>query len=443
MNEYIINHDKEVFKDRFMIAYYTYLYKEFSKKNPIVRNGEGFYKLIDDIISLEDTVCSKNIDDLILHHLPHTPIPAFKGKNFDKYFKKINESKSLYLANTKVLNDYLDPSMFDLVLIDDANLSESDVYTKALSCNQVIVSGINNIRVGIYNDILTKIKNNAIIELKKRYVTTPMDLVEHIERAKTNFYENIDDNKGIIISCDEMVNLIISLITQDLSWDESFRVKLNKDIKINCFVRSFEKTRRLFDEIASNLAELNISLEDIYYVIRKQVNVSDLHNAYLWNADYNIIDIDDYNEDNDIYENKNLISNLVCVKKKLYIIDQNDLLGSDEGLGFVKEVKTLLENKDIIYPITDKTCLKIAQSLARHKIHVLGVYRNFDIVVEKNNKYFGLMIFNSPSNYGNDILNSYRDQVFSPFPFKVIYVNDLIENYNECINSIVKEVNHE
>ncbi len=443
LNEYIINHDKEVFKDRFMIAYYTYLYKEFSKKNPIVRNGEGFYKLIEDIIALEDTVCSKNIDDLILHHLPHTPIPSFKGKNFDKYLKKIRDSKSLYLSNTKILNDYLDPTAFDLVLIDDANLSESDVYTKALSCNQVIVSGINNIRVGIYNDILTKIKNNAIIELKKRYVTSPMDLVEHIERAKTNFYENIDDNKGIIISCDEMVNLIISLITQDMSWDESFRVKLNKGIKINCFVRSFEKTRKLFDEIASNLAELNISLEDIYYVIRKQVNISDLHNAYLWNADYNIIDIDDYNEDNDIYENKNLISNLVCVKKKLYIIDKNDLLGSDNGLGFAKEVKNLLEHKDIIYPITDKTCLKIAQSLTRHKIRVLGVYRNFDIVVEKNNKYFGLIIFNCPSNYGNDILNSYRDQVFSSFPFKVVYVNDLIENYNECIDDIVKEVNHE
>ncbi len=443
LNEYIINHDKEVFKERFMIAYYTYLYKEFAKKNPIVRNGEGFYKLIEDIISLEDKVCTKNIDDLILYHVPHTPIPSFKGKNFDKYLKKIKESKSLYLANTKILNDYLDPSLFDLVLIDDANLSESDVYTKALSCNQVIVSGINNIRVGIYNDILTKIKNDAIIELKKRYVTTPMDLVEHIERAKTNFYQKMDDNNGIIVSSDSMLNLIISLITQDMSWDESFRVKLNKDIKINCFVRSFAKARKLFDDIAANLAELNISLEDIYYVIRKQVNVSDLHSSYLWNAEYNIIDLNDYNEDNDIYENKNLISNLVCVKKKLYIIDSNDLLSEENSLGFVKEIKALIEHKDIIYPIIDKTSLKISQSLAKHKIHVLGTYRNFDILVEKNNKYFGLMIFNSPSNYGNDILNSYRDQIFSPFPFKVIYINDLIENYNECINDIVREVNNE
>ena len=66
--------DKEVFKDRFMIAYYTYLYKEFSKKNPIVRNGEGFYELIEDIIALEDIFAvSESIDpiehDILKHEI--------------------------------------------------------------------------------------------------------------------------------------------------------------------------------------------------------------------------------------------------------------------------------------------------------------------------------------------------------------------------------------
>ena len=442
-NEYITNHDKELFKDRFMIAYYTYLYKEFVKQNPIVENGEGFYKLISDIMDLEDKVCKANVNDLILHNLPKNPIQTMHGLNYDKYMHKIKESKSLYLANTKALNTFIDVGMFNLVLVDDANLSESDEYSKVLSAEQFIFAGINNIRVGIYNDILNKIKNNAIIELKERYITSPLDLVKNMERAKCDFYGDNTKNQGIEIVRDEMVNLIISLITQDMSWDESFRVKLNKNIKINCFVRSLQNTKKLFDDIASNLASLNINLEDIYYVLRKQVNISDLHDGYLWNADYNIIDLDDYNEDNDIYENKNLISNLVCVKKKLYIIDKYDIINADETTSFVNEVRLLLEKEDIIYPIVDKTIQSLSQVLARHKIKVLGQYRNYDLLVQKNNKNLGIIVFNSPSNYGNDILNAYRNQIYSKFPCLVIYINDLIEDFDACVNKIIQEATNE
>ena len=443
LNEYITNHDKEVFKDRFMFAYYTYLYKEYVKMNPIVENGEGFYKLISDIMDLEDNVCKANVNDLIIHNLPRNPVPTMHGLNYDKYMRKIKDSKSLYLANTKALNTFIDINMFNLVLVDDANLSESDEYSKVLSAEQFIFAGINNIRVGIYNDILNKIKNTAIIELKERFIPSPFDLVKNMDRAKCDFYGDHTKNLGIEIVREDMVNLIISLITQDMSWDESYRVKLNTDIKINCFVRNPQSTKQLFDDIANNLASLNISLEDIYYVLRKQVNISDLHDGYLWNADYNIIDLDDYNEDNDIYENKNLISNLVCVKKKLYIIDKYDIINADEATSFVKEVKSLLEKEDIIYPIVDKTMLTLAQVLARHKIKVLGQYRNYDLLVQKNNKNLGIIVFNSPTNYGNDILNAYRNQVYSKFPCLIIYINDLIENFDECVNKIIQEASHE
>ena len=438
LNEYICNHDKELFRDRFMLAYYTYLYNCFVKKHEIVKNGEGFYKLLDDILSLEEIVCSKNIDDLILYHLPHSPISAFHGNNFAKYLKKIRESKSLFLTNTKVLNESLDASMFDLVLVDDVNLSESDVYTKVLACQQVIFSGVNNIRVGIYNDVLTKIKNNAIIELKERFITTPKDLVSSMERAKCDFYGDETKNQGIIVTTEDYVNVILSLITQDMSLDETYRVKLNRDIKINCFVRELNRTRELFDLIASSLASLNISLEDIYYVLRKQLNITDLHDTYLWNADYNIIDLSDYDEDNDVYENKNLISNLVCVKKKLFIIDRANILESPKKSGFVNEISKLLEKEDVIYPIVDKTVAKIASALGKKKIKVLGQYLNYDIVFNKDGINYGLIIFNAPTNYGSDILNAYRDSNKSAFPFKVVYINDFVEDFNGTIDKIVE-----
>ena len=382
--------------------------------------------------------CSKNIDDLILYHLPHSPISTYHGNNFSKYLKKIRESKSLFLTNTKVLNEEIDPSMFDLVLVDDANLSESDVYTKVLSCNQVIFSGINNIRVGIYNDVLTKIKNNAIIGLKERFITTPKDLVSSMERARCDFYGDDNKNKGIVVSVEDYVNVILSLITQDMSIDETYRVKLNKDIKINCFVRELNRTRELFDSVASSLASLNISLEDIYYVLRKQLNITDLHDAYLWNADYNIIDLSDYNEDNDIYENKNLISNLVCVKKKLFIIDKANILASPEKGGFVNEIAKLVNPNDIIYPIVDKTVAKIASALTKRKVKVLGQYLNYDIVFNKDGINYGIILFNAPTNYGSDILNAYRDSYKSEFSFKVIYVNDFVEDFNGTIDKILE-----
>ena len=437
------SHDKELFKSRFMSAYFKYLYNEFVKLNPFVQNGEGFYKLIDDVIEKEEELCNSNVYDIKLHHLPHSVVGTYHGKKFDNYMKKAREIKSLFLANTKIMNAYLDMSMFDLVLIDDANLSESEEYTKALSCNQTIFAGIYNIRVGISNDVLTKIKNNAIIDLKQRYITSPLSLVGHMERCECDFYGDTFKNDGTEVTSEDICNLVITLITQDMSWDESFRVKLNRDIKINCFVSDLNKTKQLFDDISSGLASLNISLEDIYYVLRKQINICDLHSGYLWNSEYNIIDLSDYDEENDIYENKNLISNLICAKRKLYIVDKEELLKKENKTGFVKCVDELLDVKDIIHPIDDKSCQRLAQTLIHHKIHVLGTYREYDILIQKNQKNYGIILYNAPSNYGSDILNTYRDQHFSEFPSSVIYINDLIEDYYGCIKRIIGDAKND
>ena len=309
-------------------------------------------------------------------------------------------------------------------------------YYKALNVKQVVVAGLNEIGVSIAKDIVSKIKKKYIIELKKRYVTTPLSLLNNISRASGEFYADEAKNDALCFENRSFDKFVCELL---LTKDEFGKDVIDKDVRINLFVKSLSKKRKLYDDITNELIKY-VSLEDIFYVFIKQLNICDLNHSYLWHSDYNVLILEDYANEMDVYKINNLIGSLMCTKKKLYVIDEEDLLNKDKKEGFLKAISDLRKKTHRMNNIVDSVCLKLAKSFAEHKLKVLGKCFNYDLVVQKKNKNYGIIIFNAPTNYGEDILNIYRDYYNMNFNCSIVFLNEIIEDYDAVVKRIIEEV---
>lgn len=438
-NQCIIENDRMKYADRFMASYYKHLYDKYVEVKPGIANGEGYYRLLKDIMVKEKYIFHNNIEKLKEAREKKFTSANFKNQTYMSYLNKVIDYKYLVLSNTQTVNLHLDIDYFDVVLIDDANLLNAEHYYKALNAKQVIIAGLNDVGVSIAKDIVSKIKKKDIIELKRRYVKTPMELLKNISRASGVFYSDEVDNNGLEFETKDFSDFVCDLLVVK---DENGKYIANRNIKINYFVRNLKKERKLFDDICNKLIEY-LSLEDIFYIFIKQINICDLYHPYLWNSDYNIIDLEDYANESDIYKINNLISGLMCTKKKLIIIDKEKLLENNKKEGFLKSVDELKNSPSIISPIVDPVASSLAKSFAEHKLKVLGKYNNYDLVVQKKKKNYGVIIFNAPTNYGEDILNIYRDYDCSDFPCSIVFLNDFIENFENVVQEIIEDTKNE
>lgn len=439
LNEYIIENDRQKCADRFMLSYYKYLYDKFVNVHPTIINSEGYYKLLDDIMVREQIICDKNIEKLRQTRIKRSNYATFKNQTYMSYLNKVVDYKYLVLSNSQIVNLYLEMDYFDLVIIDDANLLNAEHYYKALNGRQVIIAGLNDVGVSIAKDIVSKIKKSGIIELKKRYIETPFSLLNNVTRASGVFYSDEEKNQAFVFEKRDLNEFVCDLL---ITKDENGKDVLNRKVKINYFVKSLNKQRKLYDDITNALLE-KLSLEDIFYVFIKQLNICDLYYPYLWNSDYNLIDLADYANEADVYKINNLISALMCTKKKLIVIDKNDLIKGKKNEGFLKALIDACKKKDGISPIYDSVCNNLSKSLADHKFKVLGKYHNFDLVIQKKKKNYGIIIFNAPTNYGEDILNVYRDHYNSKFPYSIVFLNEFVDDYDAVVSRIIEETKNE
>ena len=82
--------------------------------------------------------------------------------NYNQYIINNSGSKLLFLSDTNIVNLFLDMTLFDLVLIDDAQLLNANEYHKAIKCQQVIIAGTEQLQTSISNSLISRIRHNAI-----------------------------------------------------------------------------------------------------------------------------------------------------------------------------------------------------------------------------------------------------------------------------------------
>ncbi len=437
LNRYIVYHDNETFEGRFMNAFYSYLYDLFVKDHPEIVNSEGYHKLLTDIIEWEDEVCNLNIDKIKIERDNNTFVNSLKSLNYMNYFNKTQDSKYLYLMDTKMVNLFVNPAYFDLVLVDDAHLLSYDQYSILMNAPQIIFAGLNDIRYSISQDVFSKIKKSAIIDLKYRFTKTPLELLNNMSRASGNFYSDNEKNKAYRVSDASYIDEIYSLIT----YKGNEVIKLNNDIKINYYTTSISNIRGLFDNLSDKLFNDGFSNNDIYSVLTNQINMCDLRNAFEWDADYNIVELKEYFAEQDDNESMNLFSRLLCAKKGLIVIDELDIKTSNvDKYPLLRLLNNIEAKESAITPINDELCKRLSQSLSRHQVKVLGKYKDIDLIIQHHNKNYGVIVYNAPSDFGCDILNSYRTYAHSNFPCSILFINEFINDYSEKVKQIAEGV---
>ena len=430
LNNYIIANDKERVTNRFKYSYYNHVYNEYVNSNPEFLSVQEYNKSLEKITHLENDLIDSNIEILKISNSHHCKTGKAKNMNYNQYIINNSGSKLLFLSDTNIVNLFLDMTLFDLVLIDDAQLLNANEYHKAIKCQQVIIAGTEQLQTSISNSLISRIRHNAIMPFKYRYTRTPLTLLMKMKNIKGRFYSDINKNKGVSICKDNYNSLIAKLI------------KRNSEAKINFFTSSIAKAHNIYQVIGNILYDKGLSANEISKYFEDKLNICDLKLGYSIEADYNILDLSTYHDVNDEYISYNMADLLISCGSELIILDSKNLLNkSDKNKKFVELIINIIEEepKELTYlPQTLQD--KISKTLRRSQIKTLGSYYPLSLVLEYDNKYYGLMIIENPECTEFTIINEYREFKSNDFPISVVWLSDLVDDFGKAMQKVVKEI---
>lgn len=430
LNNYIIQNDKEKVTNRFKYSYFDHIYKEFVKDNPEILSVLEYNKSLEKITHLENDLIDSNVEILKISNSRHAKTGKAKNMNYNQYIIKNKGSKLLFLSDTNIVNLFLDMTLFDMVLIDDAQLLNANEYNKAIKCGQVIIAGTEQMQTSISNSLISRIRHNAIMPLKHRYTRTPLDLLKRMKNIKGRFYSDVNQNKGVSVCKDNYNSLIVKLIKKD------------SEAKINFFTASFAKAHNIYQVIGNILYDKGMSASEISDFFENKLNICDLKTGYSIEADYNILDLSTYHDVDDEYISYNMADLLISCGKELIILDSKNLLNKTENnKKFMELVINILEEEQPSLTYLPQTLQdKISRSLRKSQIKTIGSYYPLTLVLEYDNKYYGLMIIENPDCTEFTVINEYREFKSNDFPISFVWLSDLVEDFSKTMQKVVKEI---
>lgn len=281
----------------------------------------------------------------------------------------------------------------------------------------------------MHNNLISRLRPSSFVRFKYKYDKSPLSLLQQFDNLSGRFYSEKENNKGIYVTNEDYRSILLQLY------------KENPDGKINYFTSSLSMMHSIFEEIGKQLYDKWLSMEQICDYFKYTLNVSDLSVGYLINAEYNVLDLHSYYNINDEVISDNMINALLSCSKKLIIYDGKNDLNQEKKSKFIdKLIKTIdyqlpqcvLQNNTVIN--------SVSKSLARYQIKTIGVYYPLHLVVEYDNNYIGIMLFENPNNTEFTIMNKYREFKGTDFPIVIIWLSDLVENYHKAISDAVKEI---
>ena len=428
LNNYILYHNHELYADRFKYSYFNYLYKEYINNHPDFLNREEHERLLNDVLYEEADLIKDNAEVIKLSNKLFRTGKA-KHLDYNSYILKNKNSRLLFLSDTIIANAFLNIDFFDLVIIDDAHMLHANAYHKVVNCKQVIISGNEQMQTSVGNNLISRMRPNNIIKLKYRYAKTPLKLLTQFKDLDGRFYAQSSMNHGISIYNDNYNHIIME------------KIHNNPNCKINFFTTSLHKIHNIIQNVGNVLYDKDYSMNDIAYFFENNLNVCDLSVGNFIQADYNIIDLDSYYNINDNFTTVNYISNLLCCGKEVIILDSKGYLHNNELGTFVDKLKKL-QNYDLPAPVLQERTIieKISNSLLKYRIKTVGVFKPLHLVVEYDNKYYGILLLENPNNTEFTLLNEYREFKSNEFPIIVRWLTDLVYDYDEIIKGIAKEI---
>ena len=417
----IINGEVSDIVNLFKYRYYKMVYDTY--KNSILNHisTKNVGNALRQVVNYEKIYIDNNINEL--KKMCSDENVKFEDLDYDHYIDASTGIKYLYLCDVKTLNRYISIDKFDLVLVDDANLLDADDYDKAVSAKRVIVAGEESYRMAVTSSLITRFRSESLMTFDYRYVPTPLVISNRLKNIHSMITKVDEAEAGLEVMNVDGPKYILGLI------------KDNPNVVINYFTALPHVQRKMFDSLASLLVKEGFAKDKIVDILRHQINICDLGLGYFYEADYNIINYDEYGKQ--FYQDfSTWATNVLLCKKKIIV------LSNKSDLDIIQELKRTNENffTKYINPtpakingLSSSILDKLASTLKRNKYEVIGSYGDLSMILEKKGEIYVVLLFVNPESSHFDILSDYRDyyqaNVDKGINTFVVWLEDIYEDF--------------
>lgn len=425
--------------NNFKYTYFKNAQKVYLELNPELVDYNEITSVLKRVISLEKEISNsqnKKIVNNILHSISNkTFIGGLKNLDYHSYLKKTSGYKKAILSTTDLINLFLDPNDFDLVIIDDGQLNDVNEYGDFVNAKQVIIAGELQVHATISNSLVSRVRNSSTISLDYRYLPTPKNLQKKYGNLRGIIKENFSENVGLEIVEDGLYEYIYNLL----------KTNYEINIKVNYFTKGIKKQREFFEDFSKFMISKGVKKEEIIYCLTEMINVVDLDTEYLYNAHYNIIDFESYYDIDVDYINDNLISSLLLCQDKLVIYDNNLLLNKDYSYRFFETIKNILDDREAIFEElnANESLYELNECIRKNDIESYYSQDN-EIVMIRNNKVLTTMVVlgdDSSSEALNYYRDNYRNYVINNYKIRIIPKNTLANGLKDVAFKLVRGKN--
>ncbi|MDY0208765.1 MAG: hypothetical protein RBR48_01115, partial [Bacilli bacterium] len=235
-----------------------------------------------------------------------------------------------------------------------------------------------------------------------RYSLTPKGLINFMEGQRGLFHNHYSRNIGLEIIEKKVNDYILELFVND------------ENVKINYFIKDIIKQQATYQELAKALSKSGYNFLQIYKFLLTNLNISDLANAYHINADYNILDYEDYYMVDVDYIYDNMLDNLLLCRKKIIIYDSKKILLEEQNFKFAIGLKKILDGRDQIFSqeFGESSKELLVQEIAKYGYEVYANNGNVNLILRKEDNLYGVMILFDDINR-IEVLNIYRDKYYT------------------------------
>ena len=428
----IINGEAKDTVSLFKYRYFKMVYDTHLASNPTIISTKSAENALRQIVNYERVYVKNNVNEL--KKICKDDNIDFDDLNYDKYINQTEGIKYLYLSDVKTLNRYISIDQFDLVLVDDANLLDADDYDKAISAKQVVVAGEESYRMAVTSSLITRFRSESLMNFDYRYVPTPLEISNRLKNFHSMITSLKTEGSGIEVLNVDDAKYIMGLIEE------------NPDVTINYFTALPGVQRKLFDRLGALLVKNGLTEEKIINILRRQINICDLGLGFFIDADYNIINYDEYGKQFDQDFSAWATNVLICKKKIVVLSNQSDLNIFDE----LKRSNEKFFSKYINLTPTrinrvNSNCLdKLTAALKRNKYEIVGSYGDLSLILEKKGQYYVILLFVNPESSHFDILSDYRDyyqaSVERGIASAIVWLEDLYQDFESAKKNLLAKL---
>lgn len=421
--------------------YSTYLdYQlELINKNPILSESSNILIWLENYNYFERNYCISSIKYLKRNKIEVDKriLNKVKKYNFNSYQKIINELinfKNVFLMDLNIFNSDLDLSGFDLVLIDDANLSTGFKYNPIMDCQQVVLFGDSTQTINNSNSIFSQIPKRKIlcyptsyIKSNAQYGIAPTDRNQYIlDYKRTQIINQYDDLQTIVA---HIVNNFYQNTTKE----------------INILVHTNNYKVQVIKELVKKLKEF-FSDEDIFDLLEKNITFILVPNESTKVCDEVYILYDDFIEMTPD-EFKNIVTIYTTATEHVYIYSTIQETTDIEDVSkhitsmlkyHVKEDKVMPELIELVYKELLERGVKAEYGYGRLDLIVKGkIIRGKQMMPN-----VGIMIEGLESKMPYSILNDYQffynEYTKNGWKIYILFVDDIINNLQTRLDQISK-----